>query len=96
VAKVHRDGNRAFYCLTLTEEAYSSLGWIADRYSSAEVLYDRARTVRAGEGRTLIIAENVAWDYMAELEEENGGSIVPTCAGGSLAEELLSLWQLID
>lgn len=77
-------------------KAKDALAWIADRYECATVLYDGSRFVRSRNGHVMVTPEHVAWEYLAELEVENGGGLlVPPCAGGPLADALIELREAI-
>lgn len=84
-----------FYMVPMSEASYRSLAWIADRYTSAEVLYDGS-TYNTETGM-LEVPEHVAWDYSEELPRDNGveGAILPPCAGGELADVLIAFWEEI-
>lgn len=78
------------YLLTLTDDEYRALAWVADRYVSAEVLFDGMQATDV-DG-VYAIPEHVAWDYDRALDEDEDGSpLVPPCIGGPLAEKLIAL-----
>lgn len=83
------------YTLTLSPDAHRALAWIADRYTSAEVLYDGSEYDE--DTQTLTVPEHVAHNYLDELPQDNGveGAVLPPCAGGPLAEALISLYEQI-
>jgi hypothetical protein len=88
------------YTLTLTADEHKALAWIADRYTSAEVLYDGLDATDDNDqdwGGNFTIAEHVVWEYMEALPEDNGnpGQIVPPCVGGTLADKLVRLWESV-
>ena len=79
------------YVIPMTPAAHKALAWIADRYSSAAVLFDGSRFV----ANVLVVPEGVAHEYVQALEEEDGSPLVPPCAGGPLADALIELWEAI-
>lgn len=83
------------YTIKLDRSAYDALAWIADRYVSAEVLYDGSDYDE--ETETLTVPEHVAWEYTWALPEDNGNpnQAVPPCAGGPLADALLDFFVSI-
>ena len=83
------------YTLTLTDEERNALAWVADRYTSAEVLYAGMEETDA-EG-TFTVPEHVAWEYAEALPLDNGNPAqsVPPCVGGMLADKLLTLLDSI-
>lgn len=91
------------YTLTLTSEELNALAWIADRYTSAEVLYDGMELADedaapfADDVTAFIVPEHVVWEYVAALPEDNGvpGAVLPPCAGGTLAAKLIELWESV-
>lgn len=87
-------GAGPFYVIPMSPDTYRSLAWIADRYTSAAVLYDGA----THRPNVLIIPEPVAAAYLAELPQDNGNpyQLVPPCAGGPLADALADLYTLAD
>lgn len=83
------------YTIHLTGDAWNTLLWIADRYTSAEVLvqgsdYD-------DETGILTVPEHVAWEYAEALPEDNGvaDAFLPPCAGGPLADALVEFFDSI-
>ncbi len=94
------------YKLTLTKAENAALGWAANRYESARVLFDGMRA-ESCEGMsdtcdtdcdhavTFAVSEPLAWEYRDALEAEDGSPIVPPCIGGNLAEKLVILWNRI-
>lgn len=104
------DGTLAYvYVVTLTENEHKSLAWIADRYTTADILYTRAYATHEDvcedvDGCTahehtyrICLREHEAWQYTSELADENGDECqtVPTCAGGTLADKLGNLYERI-
>ena len=89
------------HTLTLTPEEESALSWISARYESARVLYDGMIRQECSDidchlhPHTFAIPERVAWSYQDALEEEDGNQVVPPCAGGTLAEKLLTFLEAI-
>ena len=83
------------YTISLDRDALATLAWIADRYTSAEILFDGSDY--DAETETLTVPEHVAWEYAAALPEDNGNPTqsVPPCAGGPLAEALISFLDSI-
>ncbi len=86
------------YKLTLTSSEHRALAWVADRYGSAEILYDgmvRTDDDDSGDGwgGVFDVPEHVAWNYAEELPRDNGveSALLPPCAGGSLAGKLIGL-----
>lgn len=84
------------YTLTLTYDEQKALAWVADRYTSAEILYDGMYALgdeKDGGTVTYTVPEHIAWEYDAALPLDNGndGQIVPPCVGGTLAEKLIQL-----
>lgn len=87
----YRNEQGYFYVLSMPEAEYNTLAWIADRYPSAEVLYDGS----VYHHNVLIVPEWVAHEYRDALPEDNGNpyQIIPPCAGGSLAEVLIEFYD---
>lgn len=92
------------YTLTLTDGELKSLAWVADRYISAQVLYDSLTCNDTCERdmcpcdckeTTYNLQEHEVWDYMEALKEEDGNQLVPPCIGGTLSEKLINLYQSI-
>lgn len=88
------------YTLTLTYDEQRALGWVADRYTSAEVLYKGMFALgdeEDGGTVTYTIPEHIVWEYLDALPEDNGnpGQIVPPCVGGTLADKLVDLWNSV-
>lgn len=85
------------YATKLPGKCKDSLAWIADRYTSAEKLYDGSTFVRSTDGFVMFTPEHVAWEYLDELPKDNGvqGAVLPPCAGGPLATALIGLWEAI-
>lgn len=85
------------YNLTLTDDERDSLAWIADRYTSASVLYDCARWEQDDETGdwTGFLSEGAMWGYVAALhaleDYDAPPPPFPPCAGGALAEKLTAL-----
>ena len=77
------------YAVPMRPLEYRALAWIADRYPSAQTPYDGA-TYRPF---VLMVPETVAAAYLRALPQDNGNpwQTVPPCAGGPLADALLSL-----
>lgn len=90
------------YTLELTHGEYRSLAWIADRYVSAEVLYDLPTwhadgPDTGGEGDPEVwrarLTSAHGWAYTGALiahEDYDPGNVrrVPPCAGGALAAKI--------
>lgn len=104
------DGTHAYvYVVTLTEDEHKSLAWLADRYTTADILWtcayltheDVCEDVSGCEAHEhtyrVCLREHEAWQYTEELATENGDECqtVPTCAGGSLADKLTDLYGRI-
>lgn len=89
------DNGRFAYVVPMSPEAFDALGWIADRYTSAEILWDGSDYDEDTE--TLTVPEGVAWSYRDALPEDNGvaDAALPPCAGGPLADSLLALLDSI-
>ena len=88
------------YLLTLTYEEQRALGWVADRYHCAEVLYDGMYALDGEDADgsvTYRVPEHVAWEYAEALPLENGveGAVLPPCVGGMLGEKLVRLLEEI-
>lgn len=90
------------YTVELDHAEGSTLRWLADRYNSAGHLYDHGRYVEDAENedsyaQVIKLDETQAAVYLAHLVTENGnpGQTLPTCAGGSLAVKLQSLYDEI-
>ena len=86
------------YVFELTDRERDALAWIADRYPSAEVLFDGATWAADDDGDTWTakVPEHVAWNYRDALADDNWRTLgLPPCAGGRLAEVLLDLWNAI-
>ena len=84
------------YQLTLTVSEMRTLGWIADRYRSAQVLHDgmEGEENQRGMEGNFTVPESIAWEYRDALREETD-QMVPPCAGGTLAEKLATLYEEI-
>lgn len=78
----------------LSPSEYRALSWLADRYSSADVLYaatdDLSPDVDGPAVYVLTIGPETLRDYWRALLEDNGdpAQTVPPCAGGTLADKL--------
>ncbi len=88
------------YRVTIGGGEYRSLGWLADRYTSAEKLWDACSLVGSlGPGHevyAITMTEPAAWEYRDDVDAENGDdSIVPPCCGGSLADKLAAFHEAI-
>lgn len=92
------------YTFTLTDRERDALAWIADRYVSAETLYDGASFEPADDDGdpdyhgdwVVLVPEPVAWAYVDALEnDEDGSPVVPPCAGGPLADKLQAFYEAI-
>lgn len=83
------------YSIRLDQDAMNALAWIADRYVSAEVLYDGSDYDPDTE--TLTVPEHIAWEYVEALPKDNGVAYadLPPCAGGLLAEALIAFFNSI-
>ena len=96
---VRFDRTRGGYVFELTDRERDALAWIADRYPSAEVLFDGATWSADDDGDrwVALVPEHVAWNYRDALADDNGvpDAVLPPCAGGRLAEVLLDLWNAI-
>lgn len=81
------------YTIRLQRHEMDALAWIADRYTSAEILWDGSDYDE--ETSILTVPEHVAWEYRDALPEDNGdpGATLPPCAGGSLAVALLAFLE---
>lgn len=92
------------YTIQITRRERMDLGWVANRYESARVLYDGMEPVEedmiddtpgASILETWEIPESVAWEYMEALREEDGNVIVPPRIGGQLADKLVAFLNSI-
>ena len=88
------------YRLTFTKEEFKSLAWLADRYTTAEILWNHtelAGSMGSVEVWVMNLPESEAWSYQEALKEENGNpdQVLPTCVGGTLAEKLVELYESI-
>lgn len=94
------------YTMTLTAKEYRSLGWVADRYISAEVLYDLPTWEDDDETGETISARLIGahgWAFTGALiahEDHDPGrpNRVPPCVGGSLADKIdawLTAWEAV-
>lgn len=78
----------------LSEPEYKILGWLSDRYGSADVLWcateDYAPDADGPPVYILTVTPEVLRDYWRDLLADNGdpAQTVPPCAGGSLAAKL--------
>lgn len=98
-APVRFDRAQGGYVFTLTDRERDSLAWIADRYTSAEVLFDGAEWTADDDGDrwTALVPEHVAWNYRDTLPDDNGvpDAMLPPGVGGRLGEVLIDLWDAI-
>lgn len=88
------------YRLTLDKSDHKALGFAADRYTPAELLWDgiEAETEHPDGSVTYTIQEHVMWEVHQACEVENGcGEMYPGSAvlGGTLATKLINLMQSI-
>jgi len=75
------------YKIRITDDEMDSLGFIADRYTYADVLYDALE--QDGDDEELYhISEPDAWEFMEAVEEEDGH--LPLM-GGELATKVQAL-----
>lgn len=83
---------RAMYELKLTDEEMRSLGYIADRYNYAAILYDALmqESERGTGSETYSISESDLWEFNDAIDEEDG--YMPLM-GGSLIEKIHKLLQ---
>ena len=81
--------------LHLNAEEYDTLAWIADRYDSGSVLWACAEEDENG-GAWLDVTAH-ADRYLTALATENGNPAqrIPPCAGGTLAEKLHELYDVL-
>jgi hypothetical protein len=81
--------------LSLTDDEYNALQYIADRYSSAAVLTDGAGWAEHDDGWDAAIPEGVMWGYVAALhcleDFDAPPPPFPPMAGGTLASKLRDL-----
>lgn len=80
----------AAYKIHISPEEMKSLSWMAEKYESAEVLYNHLEEVEDG---LYVLPEHGAMEYMEALEEE--GMVVPPNIGGELADKLITLFYEI-
>jgi hypothetical protein len=81
--------SRCAYRLRLSDKDFSALGYIADRYTYADVLYKALDD--QGDG-TYCLGEPDAWEFQSAVEEEDG--YLPL-AGGNLQSQMHKLLQEI-
>ncbi len=87
------------YSIELTAGEFDALGWIADRYCAAEVLYDCAswemRDVNGEEIHHGTLSSGAMWGYIAACHALEDYDFPPPpyspCTGGTLAEKLTAL-----
>lgn len=94
----HTFDEPAGYRITFTEREYDTLAWLSVRYECAEVLYLGMISVNEDPIDLMFsVPEHVAWEYQDAVKAENGddNAMLPPCAGGSLADKLISLWEAI-
>lgn len=71
------------YTITATMAELDSLAWLADRYTSAEILYKALCLPSDPDDFTqtepieLTMSEPDAWDYMLALDREDPGGFIP-------------------
>lgn len=81
--------------IALNEEQFNALAWLADRYSSADFLWQHTQIAvsysydQPAIWTTELTPEECV-EYLRLLQEENNdpGQTVPPCAGGELREKL--------
>lgn len=78
------------YKIEMTEQEYDDLGYIADRYTYAQVLYDGMDYDE--ETGIAEIPEHVAWEFSEAVEDEDG--FMPLL-GGDLLRKVVDFWQEI-
>lgn len=66
------------------EEERKSLMWLAERYKSAELLYD---CIDESPGDVLV-PEHIAWEVLDATEEDGTDRGIIPCLGGRLGEEI--------
>lgn len=87
------------YKIKLDKLEYKRLAWIAERYKYAQVLFDGLvqGDVTYWEWVPNVplefeIEEHKAWEWVDAVEAEDGWM---TCAGGTLLEKLVALYEEI-
>lgn len=66
------------------EEERQSLQWLAERYESAELLYDCVGEY-PGE---VFVPEHIAWEVLDATERDGADRGIVPCLGGRLGDEI--------
>lgn len=96
------------YILELSRNELKTLAWVADRYTSAQILYDDMHsddvysTYDPNETLVYQINEHTAWEYREAIPYDWSYSnpndcphIIPPCIGGTLGDKLADLYERI-
>lgn len=95
-----RGGAAILFTVTLEDDEYRALRWIADRYVCADLLDGWTAHPFDGDDdyALLTLTREDCATYAQALVDENGNMSqrVPPCAGGPLASKLATLRDMID